>query len=414
VGHDDDDEDHNSIDIALTMADIEFDPSTHPHRRLNPLTNEHVLVSPHRTKRPWLGQTEPPQPSNLPEYDPQCYLCPGNARAGGQRNAVYDHTMVFENDYAAVLPPPGPAAPPAPHPLLTTQPVQGGCDVLIFHPRHDLTLARLPVADIERIVEEWSTIYKKRGAQDGIEYVQIFENKGAMMGCSNPHPHGQVWSLSSVPSLPATELANLKRYSLTDVPPSNASRGPNGRPCMLCEYAHFEIGVAHETGRVVVKNDHFVALVPWWAIWPFEILLLPYARHIPSITDLTPDEKVAFADILSKITKRYDNLFSCSFAYSMGIHQRPVPRTATDAAEDDEADVAHLHLHFNPPLLRSASVRKFLVGFELMAEPQRDLTPEQAAARLRACSEVHYLDAPNSSAQSAESATAKDVDPTNS
>ncbi|OCH95251.1 galactose-1-phosphate uridyl transferase [Obba rivulosa] len=371
-----------------------FDPSTHPHRRLNPLTNEYVLVSPHRTKRPWLGQTEPPQSLNLPEYDPQCYLCPGNTRAGGQKNDVYEHTMVFENDFAAVLPPPCPAPPPAPHPLLTTEPVQGGCDVLIFHPRHDLTLARLPVLDIERIIEEWCTVYKKRGAQEGIEYVQIFENKGAIMGCSNPHPHGQVWSLSAIPSLPGSELTNLRRYSLTDVAPSDAPRGPLGRPCMLCEYAHFEVGADSETGRVVVKNDDWVALVPWWAVWPFEIMLLPYKRHIPSIAHLTAEEKKSFADILSKVTKRYDNLFSCSFAYSMGIHQRPVlPSSDTAIPEDqDEDNLAHLHLHFSPPLLRSASVRKFLVGFEMMAEPQRDLTPEQAAARLRGCSEVHYLD----------------------
>ncbi|KAH9951440.1 galactose-1-phosphate uridyl transferase [Amylocystis lapponica] len=374
------------------MADIQFDPSTHSHRRINPLTNEHVLVSPHRTKRPWLGQTEPPQSANLPEYDPQCYLCPGNTRAGGQHNEVYTHTMVFENDFAAVLPPPGPAAPPAPHPLLTTEPVQGGCDVLIFHPRHDLTLARLPIADIERIIEEWCTVYKKRVQKRGSNMCRSSRwNKGAIMGCSNPHPHGQAWSLSAVPSLPATELANLKRYSLSEAPTSDAPKGPQNRPCLLCEYAHFEVGVEHEAGRVVVKNEHWVALVPWWAVWPFEILLLPYARHIPSIAHLTPAEKSSFADILSKVTKRYDNLFSCSFAYSMGIHQRPTP-PSTGFEGQDEEDFAHLHLHFAPPLLRSASVRKFLVGFELMAEPQRDLTPEQAAQRLRACSEVHYMD----------------------
>ncbi|KAH9830994.1 HIT-like domain-containing protein [Rhodofomes roseus] len=389
----------------------EFDPTTHPHRRLNPLTGERVLVSPHRTKRPWLGQTEPPQPSDLPQYDPKCYLCPGNTRAGGAKNDEYKQTMIFENDYAAVLPPPGPAAPAAPHPLLTTEPVQGGCDVLCFHPRHDLTLARLAVPDIERIIEEWSAIYNKRGNQEGIEYVQIFENKGAMMGCSNPHPHGQVWSLSDVPSLPATELANLKRYALQNAPSASAPKGPEGKACLLCEYAHFEVGVAESEGRVVVKNEHFVALVPWWAIWPFEIMLLPYARHIPSIADLTSEERSAFASILSQITKRYDNLFSCSFAYSMGIHQRPVPRKAADAAD---ADAAHLHLHFDPPLLRNASVRKFLVGFELMAEPQRDLTPEQAASRLRACSEVHYLDTTEEAPKTAENPTSKDVDPTNS
>ncbi|THG99045.1 hypothetical protein EW026_g3240 [Hermanssonia centrifuga] len=377
------------------MANTPFDPSTHPHRRVNPLTNEHVLVSPHRTKRPWQGQTEPPQAVNLPRHDPQCYLCPGNERAGGLRNDVYESTYNFVNDYAAVLPPPGPIAPPSPHPLLTTEPVQGGCDVIVFHPRHDLTLARLSLEEIGTVIEQWCAIYQTRGTQEGIEYVQIFENKGAMMGCSNPHPHGQAWSLSVVPTLPATELANLAKYCLSDPAPSAAPRGPKNRPCLLCEYAHFEIGVPHDTGRVVFKNEHWVALVPWWAIWPFEILLLPYKRHVPSISHLTANEKDSFAQILSNVTKRYDNLFSCSFAYSMGIHQRPVPRPESAALisdEEDEENVAHLHLHFAPPLLRSASVRKFLVGFELMGEPQRDLTPEQAAQRLRDCSEVHYLD----------------------
>nr|GAT58029.1 predicted protein [Mycena chlorophos] len=361
---------------------MDFDPTSHPHRRFNPLLNEYILVSPHRAKRPWLGQTEALPPTNLPEYDPQCYLCPGNTRSGGLANPTYDHTYTFENDFAALLPGPGPAPPVAAHPLLKSEPVHGGCDVLLFHPRHDLTLSRLSLSDIGHIIEEWIAIYVRRSAQEGIKYVQIFENKGVMMGCSNPHPHGQVWSLSEVPSIPATELASLANYAETETAASDAPRGPGGKPCMLCEYAHVELNSAEEDGRVVVKNEHWIAVVPWWATWPFEILMLPYKRHISSINDLTSDEKTAWADILSKVTIRYDNLFSCLFAYSMGIHQSPT------LGKDG---VAHLHLHFSPPLLRSATVRKFLVGFELMAQAQRDLTAEQAAARLRALSEVHFM-----------------------
>ncbi|KAF8078203.1 galactose-1-phosphate uridyl transferase [Lyophyllum atratum] len=369
----------------------EFDAEAHPHRRLNPLTNEHVLVSPHRTKRPWLGQTEAPQIIDLPQYDPACYLCPGNTRSSGQKNPIYNRTHSFVNDFSAVLPGPAPPAPTALHPLLTTTSIHGACDVVIFHPRHDLTLARLAIPDVEEVVKEWIRIYKQRGAQEGIKYVQIFENKGAIMGCSNPHPHGQIWSLSEIPTLPATEIASLRRYSSSEVEKSTAPRGPKGRPCLLCEYAHVELGLSDQEPRVVFKNLHWVALVPWWATWPFEILLLPYQRHIPSIADLTDDERLALAEIISRITVKYDNLFSCSFAYSMGIHQRPIPANPDTPDEDDDENIAHLHFHFSPPLLRSATVRKFLVGFELMAEAQRDLTPEQAARRLRACSDVHYL-----------------------
>ncbi|KZT54586.1 galactose-1-phosphate uridyl transferase [Calocera cornea HHB12733] len=370
-----------------TVPAPEFDPTEHPHRRYNPLLNEHILVSPHRMKRPWQGQVDPPSTQRLPEYDPSCYLCPGNSRSGGERLPKYTATHTFPNDFPAVLAGPAPAAPPAPHPLLTAEPVQGGCDVVIFHPRHDLTLARLSVGEIEQVVVEWTRVYVQRGMQEG--------NKGAIMGCSNPHPHGQVWSLSSVPQLPATELRNLLQYSLrpSEEPPSGAPRGDRGKPCLLCEYGHFERGSGE---RVVLEEGPWVALVPWWAVWPYEVMrasiphsrspsqaqvkntVLPTNRHITSLLDLTPDERSSLSRALSRLTKKYDNLFLCSFAYSMGIHQRPTP-----AALDDEAEAAHLHLHFDPPLLRSASVRKFLVGFELMAEAQRDLTPEQAAKRLR-------------------------------
>jgi len=364
---------------------MDFDPAEHPHRRYNPLTGEHVLVSPHRTKRPWQGQIEPPQSSALPEYDPKCYLCPGNSRSGGQANPKYEETHVFTNDFAALLPDPEVKTPDPPHPLLQSHPVRGQCDVIIFHPRHDLTLARLSHPDIVNVIGEWINIYKSRSHSKDIKYIQIFENKGAMMGCSNPHPHGQVWSLSVVPTIPANELANMKEYAKSEQSVSGAPRSDNGRPNLLLEYANFERGVVQNEGRVVAQNEDWVAVVPWWAVWPFEILLLPYRRHIPSLAHLRDAEINSFASILSKITVRYDNLFSTSFAYSMGIHQLP-----TLAAAEEHADV-QLHLHFTPPLLRSASVRKFLVGFEIMAEPQRDLTPEQAASRLRNCEPVHYL-----------------------
>jgi UDPglucose--hexose-1-phosphate uridylyltransferase len=366
-----------------------FDPTTHPHRRYNPLSREYVLVSPHRTKRPWLGQTEAPPLFNLPKFDSTCYLCPGNKRSGGQQNPTYEDVHSFENDFAAILPGPGPTTPPAPHHLLTTQPVQGRCDVIIFHPRHDLTLARLGCEDIQRVIIEWKRIYELRGSDPEIKYVQIFENKGAMMGCSNPHPHGQAWSMSEIPQLPATELESLAQYAVSPHPATpGASKGPKGLPCLLCDYAQAEIDLGEaDGGRVVFKNEHWFAVVPWWAIWPFEILLLPYKRHIPSLSHLTGSEISSFAEILSVIAIKYDNLFQTSFAYSMGVHQKPVPGNLNG---DDAHDVAHLHLHFYPPLLRSATVRKFLVGFELMGEPQRDLTSEQAAQRLRDCADKHF------------------------
>ncbi|TDL25077.1 galactose-1-phosphate uridylyltransferase [Rickenella mellea] len=341
-----------------------FDPTIHPHRRFNPLTNEHVLVSPHRTRRPWLGQTETPAQVSLPPYDPACYLCPGNERAGGDHNPPFIGTHVFENDFAAILPPPAPLAPPNTHPLLTIEPVDGACDVLIFHHRHDLTLSRLTVDEVKRVVLEWTKVYERRGQEEGIKYVQIFENKGAMMGCSNPHPHGQIWSLSTVPSVPAVELAALKRYSMSNSS-ANAPLGCRNRPCLLCEYAYFESQLALREGRAVVSNEHWIALVPWWAVWPYEILMLPYKRHIPSLSELTAEEVTSFAELLSNITIRYDNLFSCSFAYSMGIHQRPIPpRDPSKETRSDEIDdFAHLHVHFYPPLLRSATIRKFLVGY---------------------------------------------------
>ncbi|EJD08531.1 galactose-1-phosphate uridylyltransferase [Fomitiporia mediterranea MF3/22] len=371
----------------------EFDPTQHTHRRYNPLTDEYILVSPHRARRPWLGQIEPPQPSSLPQYDPSCYLCPGNKRAGGHQNDAYTSTYTFNNDYAALAPAPVPPPPEPAHPLLAYNSVHGECDVIVFHPRHDLTLARLSLDDISIVIREWIRIYEERSKEEGIRYVQIFENKGAMMGCSNPHPHNQVWSMSDIPTIPAKEFASLLRYAQKPQESSQAPRGPENRPCLLCEYAHLEVNDSNGE-RIVSKNEDWVALVPWWATWPFEVLMLPYRRHIHSLPDLTPTELASFARILSEITLRYDNLFTCSFPYSMGIHQAPLSKAAAIAKNEclEEYSIAHLHLHFFPPLLRSASVRKFLVGFELMAEAQRDLTPEQGASRLRECALKHYAD----------------------
>lgn len=349
-----------------------FDFAQHSHRRQNALTGEWVLVSPHRALRPWQGQQEEAEPDTRPAYDPTCYLCPGNARAGGQTNPSYTATFVFDNDFPA-LQPDGPAPDSSAAPddraspdLLRAEPETGICRVVCFSPRHDLTLPELDVGAIRGIVDVWVKEYQALGARPDISYVQIFENKGALMGCSNPHPHGQIWAQRTVPDLPARETARQAAYYQQ-----------HGRS-LLADYLTRELA---EGTRVVLANDHFVALVPFWATWPFETLLLP-RRHVSSIELLTDAEKNGLADALRQLTIRYDNLFRISFPYSAGIHQRP-----TDGLPHDGW---HLHLHFYPPLLRSATVRKFMVGYEMMAGPQRDITPEQAAARLRELPAVHY------------------------
>jgi UDPglucose--hexose-1-phosphate uridylyltransferase len=311
----------------------------HPHRRYNPLTGEWLLVSPHRTKRPWQGEVEKPPADDRPAHDPACYLCPGNVRANGERNPQYESTYVFTNDFAALLP----DAPPAPetgHPLLQMQTQRGTCRVLCFSPRHDLTLAEMPGPDIRRVVDAWAGQVIELGEQ--WRWVQVFENRGAMMGASNPHPHGQIWAGDILPTEPDKEDREQRRYYYQHSSP------------LLLDYLDLELA---QRERIVVENEHWLAVVPFWAVWPFETLLLP-KRRVLRLPDLDDAQRHALADILKRLLVRYDNLFETSFPYSMGWHGAP-----TGPALSEELDHWQLHAHFYPPLLRSATVRKFMVGY---------------------------------------------------
>jgi UDPglucose--hexose-1-phosphate uridylyltransferase len=338
--------------------------SDEPHQRYNPLRDEWVIVSPQRNDRPWQGKVEtPPVPAVVP-YDPSCYLCPGNTRAQGNRNPNYTSTFAFDNDFPALRrdrPVPSPQ-PPAPDDLLAACAERGICRVICFSPRHDLTLARMEPAAIRAVVDAWIEECRAIAASPWARYALIFENRGEMMGASNPHPHCQIWATEHVPNEPAREQQAFDRYATAH------------ESCLLCDYVRRELDARE---RIVCENDAFVAVVPFWAVWPFETLLLS-RRHAASLEALDARERDALADVLKRLTLQYDRLFDAPFPYSMGVHQSPLRDSATGRW--------HLHAHVLPPLLRSATVRKFMVGFELLGSPQRDLTPEEAAARLREAS----------------------------
>lgn len=329
-----------------------------PHRRRNLLTGEWVLVSPQRTARPWQGQVEPVETERRPAHDPDCYLCPGNERAGGVRTPDYRSTHVFDNDFPALLPDAAEVVAGDPTGLLVAEAERGICRVVCYSPRHDLTLGEMDLDGVAGVVATWTAQYLELGSIGWVSNVLVFENRGSMMGASNPHPHGQIWADEALPNEVAKELERQRAHL-------EAEGG-----CLLCRYVDVERSAGE---RVVAENDAFVAVVPHWAVWPYETLVLAKAHH-GALPDLSAGERRELADVLRRLARRYDRLFDVTFPYSMGLHQRPT--------DGDPHPEWHLHAHVYPPLLRSATVRKFMVGYELLAQPQRDLTPEAAAARL--------------------------------
>jgi len=333
-----------------------------PHRRYNPLRRQWLLVSPQRTQRPWQGETNDSVVVAAPIYDPTCYLCPGNTRSSGVKNPDYKNVYAFDNDFPA-LRMDLPASGADPSRLMIAEPERGTCRVLCFHPNHSLTLSQMQADDLTLVVDAWVEETTRLGALPEINSVQIFENRGAMMGASSPHPHCQIWATEHVPDEPLAEGDALADY--------NAEHGS----CLLCDYLAEEQASGQ---RLVCENDSFVAVVPFWAVWPFETMVLS-KQHLGSLPELSAKQRRDLAELLIRLTTRYDNLFQTSFPYTMGFHQAP-----TDGAQHPEW---HFHAHFYPPLLRSAQIRKFMVGFELLGMPQRDITPESAAERLRALSD---------------------------
>jgi UDPglucose--hexose-1-phosphate uridylyltransferase len=343
----------------------EFNLIDHPHRRFNPLTGEWILVSPQRAKRPWQGQVEKVPQDERPVYDPGCYLCPTNERAGGFKNPDYKGTFVFTNDFSALMSD-TPEGGYSDGELFQAESEKGICKVICFSPNHNLTVPEMEVVEIKAVVDVWQREFNELAAIDGINYVQIFENKGAVMGCSNPHPHGQIWSSGKVPveqeKESHTQLAYFQKYGHT----------------LLSDYVQKELG---KKERILAENETFVALVPFWAVWPFEAMIVS-KKALSSLSEFSENEKLDLADMYKQLTVMYDNLFEVSFPYSAGIHQAP-----TDGKDHPEW---HFHMHFYPPLLRSATVKKFMVGYEMLSNPQRDITAETSAARLRELPKAHY------------------------
>lgn len=343
---------------------MKFDPENHSHRRLNILTGEWIQVSPHRARRPWQGQVEKVLAENRPSYDKDCYLCPGNSRIGGQQNPDYPDVFAFTNDFAALQS--NVPAGVVDDGLFQSKSERGLCKVICFSPRHDLTIPEMETHEIEKVVDLWINQCHEIGNLDFINYIQIFENKGETMGCSNPHPHGQIWAQATIPNEPAKKQNQQKQYY------NNNGSG------LLSDYQHQELT---RDERIIYQDEHMVILVPYWAIWPFEAMIVP-KRPMARIVEMTKAERWSLAEAYRHLTIKYDNLFETSFPYSAGIHQAPY--------DGKDHPYWHWHMVFYPPLLRSATVKKFMVGYELLGNPQRDITPEMAASQIKAESDVHY------------------------